>query len=79
MVTALAPSATRRVAIYCLVSTTRQEEEGTSLQLQRERCERFAAEQRWSVADVYTDTYSGGDVYNRKGLSALREAVRSGR
>jgi site-specific DNA recombinase len=77
-VTALAPSASRRVAIYCRVSTSRQEEEGTSLQSQRAHCERYAAEQRWTVVDVYSDTYSGGDLYNRKGLAVLREAVRNG-
>lgn len=73
------PVGALRAAIYLRVSTTRQEEEGTSLQSQRERCEQYAVEQRWAVADVYTDTYSGGDLYNRKGLSALREGVRSGR
>src|SRR3954447_14380204 len=78
MVTAHAPAATIRVAIYCRVSTTRQEEEGTSLQSQRERCERYAAEHGWTVVDVYSDTYSGGDLYNRKELSALRQAVRDG-
>ena len=36
-----------RVAIYCRVSTNKQEQDGTSLETQLAKCEAYAAEQGW--------------------------------
>jgi len=64
--------------IYTRVSTAGQEEDGTSLTMQEERCRAYAQEQGWRVIEVFSDTYSGGYLYERKGLSAMRDLVRTG-
>jgi site-specific DNA recombinase len=68
----------KRVAIYCRVSTARQEDEGTSLGSQEAACRAYAAEQGYTVAAVYRETHSGADLFERPLLSELRESVRHG-
>ncbi len=65
-------------AIYVRVSTTAQEEDGTSLDTQEAACQKYAIERGWSVDDahVYREQFSG---YTRERplLSQLRAALRS--
>ncbi len=42
-----------RVAIYCRVSTNKQEEDGTSLETQLDKCRNYAAAQGWEVVREY--------------------------
>jgi len=67
-----------KAAIYCRVSTTMQEEEGSSLATQEERCRAYAAERGWQVVAVYRETHTGSELWERPQLTALREMVRSG-
>lgn len=68
----------RTAAIYVRVSTTKQEDEGTSLASQEAACRAYAAEQGYTVAAVYREAYSGASLFERPQLSALRETVRHG-
>ncbi len=68
----------RRAAIYVRVSTTGQEEDGTSLETQETACRGYAAE-RGHVVDeghVYRDVHSGVELWERRELQRLREAIR---
>src|SRR3712207_2987218 len=64
-------------AIYCRVSSQGQEE-NASLPTQEEACRRFAAQRDYRVDEghVYREVHSGGDLWERPQLTALREAVR---
>lgn len=80
--TSLAPRpAEKRAAIYVRVSTTGQEDEGTSLQTQEERSRAYVQEHGYTVpADgLFREVHSGADLKERPELSRLREALRSGR
>jgi site-specific DNA recombinase len=68
----------RQAAIYCRVSTPRQEEEGTSLFTQEERCRAYGGEQGYGVdtSHVYIEVKTGTDLWERPELSRLREVVR---
>ncbi|MDP9364381.1 MAG: recombinase family protein, partial [Chloroflexota bacterium] len=65
-----------RAALYVRVSTTRQEDDGTSLDTQEAACRAFAAEKGYAVAGVYREVHSGADLFERPRLSELRESVR---
>ncbi len=65
-----------RVAIYTRVSTTRQEDEGTSLATQEAQCRAYAGQHGWTVVGVWTDIHTGSDLFERRQLTALREAMR---
>ncbi len=67
-----------RCAIYVRVSTVGQEQDGTSLDTQEERCRAYAAERGWQVVAVYRETHTGSELWERPQLTALRDAVRSG-
>src|SRR4051812_36714276 len=72
------PTTTPRCVIYCRVSTSGQEEEGTSLDTQETRCRSHAQEQGYHVTGMFKDVYSGAKFRERPGLSALRQCVRDG-
>ena len=76
----LAPAQTRRAAIYPRVSTTGQEEDGTSLATQEARCREYAAQQGYEVdeAHVYREVHTGTELWERPQLTRLRNAVRRG-
>ncbi len=57
-------------AIYIRVSTDIQDERGTSLPTQEERCRAYAQSKGWKVAKVYSDVESAKDL-NRPGLTQL--------
>ncbi len=65
-----------RVAIYTRVSTTWQEDEGTSLVTQEARCREYAAERGWTVVAIYREVHTGADLFERPQLTALRGAMR---
>ncbi len=69
-----APGPTR-VAIYCRVSTTGQED-NSSLETQEALCRAYAAERGWAVVTVYREVHTGAELFERPQLSMLREAVR---
>jgi site-specific DNA recombinase len=68
-----------RAAIYCRVSTSEQEEQGTSLESQEAACRQYAADHGYSVLEayVYREAYSGFQLERRERLAALRAAVRA--
>jgi site-specific DNA recombinase len=78
MVTTITHTATMRAAIYCRVSTTVQEREGTSLETQEAACRRYADEHGYTVSEahVYRETYSGAEFHDRPRLGELRAALR---
>ena len=66
-----------RAAIYCRVSTDKQEQDGTSLDSQESACKAYCDQHGLTVADVYRETFSGY-TRERPQLRKLREQVRSG-
>src|SRR5437762_381222 len=61
-------------ALYVRVSTDKQEA-NYSLPTQEERCRAYAAEQGYRVAEVYRETYTGTELWERPELARLREAL----
>jgi site-specific DNA recombinase len=74
----LAQSPTKRAALYVRVSSSSQEEDGTSLATQERRCRDYASERGYAVdeAHVYREVYSGVELWERPQLTALRQAFR---
>jgi site-specific DNA recombinase len=70
------PVSQPRAAIYCRVSTAGQEEDGTSLATQEQRCREYAAERGYTVVDVYRDVHTGMELHERPHLGELRALVR---
>lgn len=62
-------------AIYCRVSTEKQEEEGTSLDTQLEACLKYCKSKNYDVASQYLEAYSGLSL-ERPELNKLRDLVR---
>src|SRR5215207_728407 len=71
-------ASTTRAAIYCRVSTSAQEEDGTSLDTQEARCRAYAQERGWQVVAVERETHTGADLFGRPRLAAVRQALRDG-
>src|SRR5437762_1050763 len=71
---------TKPAALYCRVSTTAQDEEGSSLQTQEAACRKYAAERGYVVDDrhVYREVYSGVELWDRPQLTDVRTAARRG-
>ncbi len=67
-----------RAAIYCRVSTAKQEDEGTSLETQEAACRALAADRGYAVAMVYREVFTGAELYARPLLTAARQAIRTG-
>lgn len=66
-----------RAAIYCRVSTDKQEE-GTSLDGQEAECRKYCTEHGYEVVVVEREVHSGADLHGRPGFSALREMAKAG-
>src|SRR5688500_17301407 len=66
------------VAIYIRVSSALQEDEGTSLATQEERCRAYAVERGYTVdeAHVYREVHTGTELWERPKLTLLRDALR---
>src|SRR5262245_28114134 len=67
--------------IYVRVSTPGQEEAGTSLDTQEERCRDFAAGHGYTVDEtaIFREVFTGANLWDRPQLSALRAAMRQRR
>jgi site-specific DNA recombinase len=66
-----------RVAIYCRVSTSGQED-NSSLETQEAAGRAYCAAHGYDVVDVFADVATGAVYRDRPGLTAMRELVRAG-
>jgi site-specific DNA recombinase len=64
-----------RAAIYCRVSSAGQED-NSSLETQEAACRAYAAEQGWTVVAIYREVHTRVELWERRQLGVLREAVR---
>jgi site-specific DNA recombinase len=73
-------STSRAAAVYVRVSTSGQEEDGTSLVTQEERCRQFVAERGYSLSGshIFREVYSGAELWERPELTRLREGMKRG-
>lgn len=69
----------KRVAIYIRVSTARQDQEGYSIPLQKERLIAYCKAKGWVVAGLFIDPGHSGSNMERPGLSDLIEGVEGGK
>ncbi len=69
----------KRAAIYARVSTDRQEEDGTSLVTQVQKCSEYCRQKGYIVAEVhiYRDVWTGAEYRERPELTKLRAAARN--
>src|SRR5215208_3490035 len=67
---------TNRAAVYVRVSTTKQED-GTSLHTQEAECRAYAADHGYEVVGLFSDVYTGEDIFTRSGMTELRELLRA--
>lgn len=65
-------------AIYVRVSTDEQAREGTSLDVQRERCRAFIVSKGWTIVGEYADDGVSGTKASRPALDRLMEDCRAG-
>lgn len=66
-----------KAAIYIRVSTSKQEEGGTSLQTQEQRCRDYAVARGFDPVFVFSDTHTGSELFERPQLSRLLGLVRN--
>lgn len=73
-------SGPNRAAVYVRVSTTKQEDDGTSLDTQEAACRAYAAEHGYVLDGIhfYREVHTGTELWERPQLTALRQAVRAG-
>lgn len=69
----------KRTALYIRVSTARQEQEGYSIPLQKERLFAFCKAKGWLVSGVYVDPGHSGSTLSRPGMEALIDGVKAGK
>ena len=69
----------KRVAIYIRVSTTRQDQEGYSIPLQKERLIAYCKAKGWVVAGIFVDPGHSGSSLERPGITALTAGVEAGK
>lgn len=69
----------KRTALYIRVSTTRQEQEGYSIPLQKDRMIAYCRAKGWAVAGVFIDPGHSGSSLERPGITALMEGVKAGK
>lgn len=69
----------KRVAIYIRVSTARQDQEGYSIPLQKERLIAFCKAKGWVVAGLFIDPGHSGSSMDRPGLVNLMDGVAEGK
>jgi len=68
----------RKALIYCRVSTTNQEKEGTSLDSQAEACAKHALTLGYSIGRITKEVYSGAELYDRPKLARDRTDLAAG-
>ncbi len=65
-----------KALIYCRVSSTKQEREGSGLSSQEKRCREYAAFHGYNVEQIFQDTFTGGgDFMKRPAMRKLLEYV----
>lgn len=69
----------KKVAIYIRVSTARQDIEGYSIPLQKERLIAYCKAKGWAVAGVFIDPGHSGSSLDRPDMLRLIDGVESGR
>ena len=65
----------KRVAIYVRVSTARQDQEGYSIPMQKERLVAYCKAKGWIVAGLFVDPGHSGASLERPGMTALIAGV----
>lgn len=69
----------KKVAIYIRVSTARQDQEGYSIPLQKERLIAFCKAKGWVVAGIFVDPGHSGSSLERPGMERLIDGVEAGK
>lgn len=69
----------KRVALYIRVSTAKQDQDGYSIPMQKERLIAYCKAKGWVVAGVYVDPGHSGSSLDRPGITTLMEAVKDGK
>lgn len=69
----------KRVAIYIRVSTARQDQEGYSIPLQKERLIAYCKAKGWVVAGMFIDPGHSGSSMDRPGLVSLMNGIDAGK
>lgn len=69
----------KRTALYIRVSTARQDQEGYSIPLQKERLIAYCKAKGWVVAGVFVDPGHSGSSLERPGITALIDGVSAGK
>ena len=69
----------KKVALYVRVSTARQDQEGYSIPLQKERLIAYCKAKGWVVAGIFIDPGHSGSSLDRPGMVSLMEAVEAGK
>jgi predicted site-specific integrase-resolvase len=66
-----------RGVIYVRVSTEAQSEKGSSLESQEDACRQYCKDHNIVVTGVYSDVFSGAKLWERPGLTQLRDMVKA--
>lgn len=69
----------KKVLLYIRVSTLRQDQEGYSIPMQKERMIAYCKSRGWLVVGVYIDPGFSGSTLERPGMEALIDAVNQGK
>lgn len=69
----------KKVALYIRVSTARQDQEGYSIPLQKERLFAYCKAKGWVVAGLFVDPGHSGSSLERPGMTRLIEGVEAGK
>ena len=69
----------KKVVIYIRVSTARQDQDGYSIPLQKERLVAYCQAKGWVVAGVFIDPGHSGSSLDRPGIKSLMDGVESGK
>ena len=66
----------KKVLLYVRVSTSKQDQDGYSIPMQKERMIAYCKSRGWLIVGVYVDPGYSGASLERPGMTALIEAVR---
>ena len=69
----------KRVAIYIRVSTARQDQEGYSIPMQKDRLIAFCRAKGWVISGMFIDPGHSGSTLERPGMVSLIEGVKAGK
>lgn len=78
MAKATATAGQGKVLVYCRVSTTGQEEHGTSLDSQERECVAHATALGYTIGRITREVYSGAELWDRPKLSQDRMDFKAG-